>query len=144
MISKLLSPKGLALIIAIAMLTSTVSIYAASITGTTKKLGGTGNVTVSSSTSAADLQNYNVNASGLITTVTVAWTPATSAIYQVGVLLKNGAGTVLDNGTCVRTASGTSARTDTLTLSGGTITPDQIATAAINIVELASGANSCS
>ncbi len=142
MIGRIFTAKGLALIIAVAMLTSTVSIYAASISGTTKKLGGTGNVSVTSSTTSADLQNYSVDSSGNITGVTVSWTPASNSIYQVAVLIKNGA-TVLDNASCVRAASGTVLRSDTLTLTGG-VSPSQVDGTTINIVEVASGATTCS
>jgi hypothetical protein len=98
----------IAVLLVVAM--ASVGAYAATITGTTKTLGGTGSVTVTSPTSAATVA-WTINASGLVTTANVTWTPAASLNYTIRVVV--GAST----GTAAIVSSGTSSRTDPVTIS---------------------------
>ena len=107
----------------VAALMATVGVYAASITGSTKTLGGTGSVTVTApSTTAA--AKFNVSG-GNVATVDVTWTPAASSNYTISVDLNAGTST----GSLGITTSGTVQRTDTVTVAS-------IAASAVTSVDL--------
>jgi hypothetical protein len=92
-------------------LMATVGVYAASVTGTSKTLGGTGSVTVSAPASAATAK-YNTDSSGNVTSVDVTWTPGANSNYLIKVDVNSGAST----GSLSVTGSGTLQRTDTVTV----------------------------
>lgn len=127
MLSGLFSAKFLAVAIALAMMVSTVSIYAANITGTARKLGGTGNVTVSGVTSTSATVSYTLNTTGNISQLNVTWTPGEDGNYNVYGYLTADTGisgcSGSDSGTATVTGSGTSEITTNVNLSGGTIDP---------------------
>jgi hypothetical protein len=72
-------------------LISTVGIYAASMTGSSNRLGGTGSVTVSSPTSSASV-TYTIT-SGSVTAAAVTWTPLAVGTYSVQVIIGSSSGT---------------------------------------------------
>ena len=111
----------------LAMLFATVGIYAASITGSTKTLGGTGEVTVSAPTTSASV-SWTLNSSGQVTAADVTWTPAASSNYDIKVIVGSSSGS-----TSV-TNSGTVARTDAVTISPA-VGADAVSTANVLINE---------
>ena len=96
----------------VAALMATVGVYAAGVTGTSKTLGGTGSVTVSSPASAATAK-FITDSNGDVTSVDVTWTPAANLNYSLKVNLNAGGST----GTLAITASGTISRTDNVAVS---------------------------
>ncbi len=119
----------------IAVTVSTMTIYAASISGTSTRLGGTGEVSVSSPTSAtAVLSTWNLDSSGKVDTVVVSWTPAINSNYSVFVFLKS-ATTTLGSGQAVVSSSGTSQNNTTVDITATTVDPMDVAAAVINILE---------
>ncbi len=94
----------------VAALMATVGVYAASITGSTKTLGGTGSVTVTAPATTAAAK-FNVSG-GNVATVDVTWTPASNDNYTISVDINAGTST----GSLGVTSSGTSPRTDTVTV----------------------------
>ncbi len=155
MLRGIFSAKVIAGLIAIAMLVSTVSIYAASL-GTTsaKRLGGSTGLTVGSAATAADVVDYTVNeTTGKVTGVKVAWTSIAglngTEEFQVKVVLTNGAGTVLGSGSCIEAnVAESTAKDSDLTITeavGQSVTADAVGKASIYIAEqTGSPAQSCS
>ena len=123
-------------ILVIAVAASTMTIYAASISGTSKRLGGTGDVTVTGPTSAAGavLSTWNLDSAGKVDTVVVSWTPSVSSNYSVYVLLKSST-TTLGSGQAVVSNSGTSLNNTTVDIGATTVDPMDVATVVVNIVE---------
>jgi hypothetical protein len=72
-------------------LMSTVGIYAASMTGSTQRLGGTGSVTVSAPSTTASAA-YTLT-SGQVTSVSVTWTPTATGTYSVTATMGGSTGT---------------------------------------------------
>jgi len=142
MLSGLFSAKLLAAGIAVTMMVTTVSIYAAGISGTTKALGGTGANPVASAASAADVRSYQYNSSGAVEKLSVQWTPAASSIYRVSVVLTGTGGGLPQTYSCIRASSGTDSRSDTITVSTP-VDPTYVTGAMVNIQELASGSTTC-
>ena len=95
--------------IVLAIMLATVGIYASSITGTNKTIGGTGAIGVSSPATATTAK-WNLDTSGQVVSADVTWTPASASNYTITV----NAGGV--SGTATITGSGTVSRTDTVTL----------------------------
>ncbi len=133
MLGRLFTAKMVALLVALFMMASTVSIYAASISGTAKKLGGTGNVTVAVPSSNADLSGWTLSASGTVSSVQVTWTPAAAGNYSIQALLKNGSSTIIGSGTATISGSGTVQRSDIVTITQTDVDPALVVTAVINI-----------
>ena len=119
--------RKMAIVLMMAILFATVGIYAASVTGSTKTLGGTGSVTVSAPATSAAV-SWTVDASGDVTAATVAWTPASAGDYTLKVQV--GAST----GTFSCTVCGTSARTDSVTISP-VLAADSVSAATVVIIE---------
>ena len=94
----------------LAIVMATVGIYAASISGTNKTLGGTGSVAVTAPASSATVA-WTTNSSNNVSSVDVTWTPAANANYTVKVVVGS------SYGTATVTGSGTDPRTDSVTLS---------------------------
>ena len=111
----------------IAVLFATVGIYAASITGSTKTLGGTGDVAVSAPASAVTTA-YTVDSSNQVTAVDVTWTPAANSNYTIKV--KMGSST----GSASISTSGTVQRTDAVTISP-VVAADAVTTVNVSIIE---------
>ena len=108
-------------------LMATVGIYAASITGTTKTLGGTGSVTVSAPATATTV-TFNTDANGNVTGGDVTWTPAVSSNYTIKVVIGSSTGSL------VVSSSGTVSRTDTVAISPS-VAPDGVTAAKLTISE---------
>ena len=111
----------------IAGLMSTVGVYAASITGSPKSVGGTGSVAVSAPTSASVTVDYNLTA-GQVVSLDVTWTPSAASNYDLDVEL--GAST----GNLNVPSSGTVQRTDTVTISPA-VDAESVTTAEVVITE---------
>ena len=108
-------------------LMTTVGIYAASITGTTKTLGGTGSVTVTAPATAATVK-LNTDANGNVTGGDVTWTPAANSAYTIKLVVGS------SNGSLVVASSGTVSRTDTVAISPN-VAPDAVTAAEAIISE---------
>ena len=119
--------RKMSIVLMMAILFATVGIYAASVTGSTKTLGGTGSVTVSAPATSAAV-SWTVDSSGDVTAATVAWTPASAGDYTLKVQV--GAST----GTFSCTTCGTSARTDSVTISP-VLAADSVSAATVVIIE---------
>jgi hypothetical protein len=65
-------------------LMSTVGVYAASITGATRTLGGSGAVTVGSGVTGTATTSYTLTGAD-VTAVNVLWTPAATGTYTIQV-----------------------------------------------------------
>ena len=115
------------MVLMMAILFATVGIYAASVTGTTKTLGGTGSVTVSAPATSASV-SWTVDSSGDVTAGIVDWTPASEGDYTLKVQV--GAST----GTFSCTTCGTSARSDSVSISP-VISADSVSGATVTIIE---------
>mgnify|MGYP001326621163 CR=1 FL=1 len=111
----------------VAGLMSTVGVYAASITGSAKTVGGTGSVAVSAPTGASVSVAYNIT-TGQVVSVDVTWTPSADSDYDLDVEI--GAST----GTLNVPTSGTVQRTDTVTISPN-IDAESVTTAEVVITE---------
>ena len=118
--------RKMSIVLMMAILFATVGIYAASVTGSTKTLGGTGSVTVSAPATSADV-SWTVDATGDVTAVTVAWTPASLGDFTLKVTVGSSTGTF----SC--TTCGTSARTDSVTISPS-IAADSVSAATVVII----------
>lgn len=101
--------RNLSIGILLAVLMGTVGIYAASISGSTKTLGGTGSVTVTAPASTSSV-TFVTDSAGLVTTANVTWTPAANSNYTIKVSAGG------STGSATITASGTISRTDPVTL----------------------------
>lgn len=112
----LFSTKMVAVAMAVGLTASTVSIYAAGITGSAKKLGGTGDNTVAAPAPAASVGWTSFNSSNFAQSSTVTWTPATSSDYTINIVVKSTTAT-LASGSVLVSSSGTSQRTDNINLS---------------------------
>ncbi|MBI2936079.1 MAG: hypothetical protein HYY31_04650 [Chloroflexi bacterium] len=117
--------RTLLLMLLAAAMMATVGIYAASITGSTKTLGGTGSVAVSAPASTTSV-SWTTNSSGQVTGGTVTWTPSANANYTVR--LSAGGQT----GTASITSSGTTQRNDAVTL-GSAVEADAVSSATVVI-----------
>ena len=148
MIRGLLSAKVLAVGIAVAMMVTTVSIYAASISTTTTKTVGAGAVTVvGAPTSAVDVL-YTLDCSTdncPITYATAAWTPTWTTgtqYYNVTVNLKD-ASSIVATGTCYETVAAATPK-NSKTAVTGTATALNVVNAQVAIQQLAAaGVTAC-
>ncbi|MCH8086539.1 MAG: hypothetical protein IIC81_01670 [Chloroflexi bacterium] len=119
--------RKMSIVLMMAILFATVGIYAASVTGSTKTLGGTGSVTVSAPATSAAV-SWTVDASGDVTAVTVAWTPGLAGDYTLNVTVDASSGTF----SC--TTCGTSPRSDSVTISP-VVPADTVTAASVQIFE---------
>ena len=110
-----------------AILFATVGIYAASVTGTTKTLGGTGSVTVSAPATSANIA-WTVDGGGMITAAIIAWTPTSAGDYTIKVQVGGSTGTF----SC--TTCGSSARNDSVSISPS-VDADTVSSASLQIIE---------
>ena len=76
--------RNLSIVMLVAILMTSVGVYAASISGTSKTIGGTGTVTVSAPASAVTAK-YNLDSAGKVASVDVTWTPTVSLNYTIDV-----------------------------------------------------------
>lgn len=102
--------RKMSIVLMMAILFATVGIYAASVTGSTKTIGGTGSVTVSAPATSASI-SWTVDSGGDITAAVVAWTPGLAGDYTLNVTVDASSGTF----SC--TVCGTSPRSDSVTIS---------------------------
>ncbi len=123
MLKVLFSTKVLAVGMAVGLTASTVSIYAAGITGSAKRLGGTGDTTVSAPSNDAAVSAWTLT-NGLASAATVSWTPTATSNYTVNLVVKSSTGTIATGSTSVSGTSG-SGRNDSITLSGA-VSPQSI------------------
>ena len=119
--------RKMSIVLMMAILFATVGIYAASVTGTTKTLGGTGSVTVSAPASAAAI-SWTVDSSGDVTAAVVDWTPASEGDYTLNVTVGAGSGTF----SC--TTCGTTPRSDSVSISP-VVAADAVSGATVVIIE---------
>ena len=119
--------RKMSIVLMMAILFATVGIYAASVTGTTKTLGGTGSVTFSAPATSAAV-SWTVDSTGNVTAATVAWTPASLGDYTLKVTVGSSTGTF----SC--TTCGSSARTDSVSISP-TLAADSVSAASVIIIE---------
>ena len=134
MLRGLFSARNVALGIAVVVIATTGSIYAASIpSASSKRLGATGNITVAAPSTNADVTSWVLDSSGNVDSVVVTWTPASSANYSIQALLKNSGGTVIGSGTLAVTSSGTSLRNDSVNITQIDVDPSLVATAVVSI-----------
>lgn len=103
--------RTLTMVLMVAALMSTVGVYAASVTGASKALGGTGDVTVSAPTASTVTVSYTTDANGDVTAADVSWTPSAITTYEVKVKI----GTT--TGTLSVTTTDLLGRTDTVSIS---------------------------
>lgn len=115
------------LILVVAMLMTTVGVFAASMTGSAKTLGGTGSVTVSAPATSAAIA-WTTNTSGQVTGGTVTWTPAANLNYTIRLTAGGQTGTV----SC--TACGIVSRADAITL-GVAVAADTVTSATAVIAQ---------
>ena len=113
----------------IAGLMSTVGIYAASLTGTSKTIGGTGSVTVSQPAAAASVEL--VLTAGNVTGAEVTWTPAAAGAYTLYVDINTGFST----GSLSIPVSGTIERVADLVALSPSIEPDAVTSVEVVISE---------
>ena len=111
----------------VVVLVATVGIYAASITGSTKTLGGTGDVTVGAPSTTVSTA-YTLDASNNVSAVDVTWTPGANSNYTIKVAV--GAST----GSASISSSGTVQRTDAVTISP-VVAADAVSTVNVVITE---------
>jgi len=71
-------------------LTATVGVFAAGMTGSSNRLGGTGAVTIETPTTSASV-TYTIT-SGSVTAASVTWTPLATGTYSVDVIIGSGSG----------------------------------------------------
>jgi uncharacterized protein (DUF2141 family) len=71
-------------------LVATVGVFAAGMTGSTKLLGGTGDITVATPTTSASV-TYTIT-SGSVTAASVTWTPLATGTYSVQAIIGSGSG----------------------------------------------------
>lgn len=88
----------------------TLEAFAANMTGTTRRIGGTGNVAVDAPTLSATVA-WTTNASGQVTGADVTWTPSSNADYTIRVVVGS------STGTASVVSSGVVSRTDSVTIS---------------------------
>ena len=119
--------RKIAIGVLLAILVMTAGVYAASMSGTTKRLGGTGSTTVDAPSAAATL-GWGLNSTGDVITGDVSWTPVADSDYTI--LVRVGGVT----GTGAITTSGTSFRTDSITKSPS-VASDSITAAIVVISE---------
>ncbi len=106
------------LVVVVLVITVVISAaYALNVSGQTKRLGGTGSVTVSAPTSATiEATPYTFDSSGNITHYRVTWTPVANLNYVVTVILRNGPSTVVTDGETTINGAGTVSRNDDIFL----------------------------
>ena len=119
--------RKIAIGVLLAMLVMTAGVYAASMSGTTKKLSSTGSTTVDAPSAAATL-GWTLDATGDVTAGKVSWTPVADSDYTITVTV-NGI-----TGTGAITTSGTSFRTDSITISPS-ITSENVTSGIVIISE---------
>src|SRR5690606_28054073 len=115
----------------------TASIYAASMTGTVNRLGGTGNVTVNAPSTTAAISNWSLDGDGLVGGVTVTWTPTADSEYDITVTLFDGVTSVGQGTLNVPRTSGTNELESVVTITGSPV-PTDFDGSQITIVEVGS------
>lgn len=120
--------RNLIMVLMVAGLMSTVGVYAASVTGSPKALGGTGSVTVSAPTSSTVTSTFITDSSGDVTSVKVGWTPSSTNAVDIRVIVGSSTGTLSV------TPADTTAREDTISISP-VVAADLVTTAEVIINE---------
>jgi hypothetical protein len=142
MLSGLFSAKLLAAGIAVAMMVTTVSIYATSISTTTVKRVGAGSVTSIGAPASTVTVDYTLDSSFTVTNASVGWTPTWTTgtdIYLVNVILKTAADAAAGSGQCKETVTSADAKNSKMTITSGG-TADTVAKAQVAIQQVTSSA----
>ena len=119
--------RKMSIVLMMAILFATVGIYAASVSGSTKTLGGTGSVTVGAPAVSAAV-SWTVDGNGDVTAAIVDWTPAALGDYTLNVTVGASSGTF----SC--TTCGSGGRSDSVSISP-VVAADAVSGATVVIIE---------